>query len=228
MAEIIKCPNTATLMGLLHDLGKGNKQFKNYLTWSVAHSGENLPPNIPHPHHAAAGAVYAYQRWYKGEDEYQKKTAQLIAMCICGHHTGLANCLDKNGESEFLNSLDNERYGKEKENYKESVQYFLVNIAGEKKLDELFAKACEEIKNLNVKSPMHMGLLVRFFLSILVDADRWNSACFEIRCLSGSWIPSPRVEFNFGRPVKRMAARSRESISKLNRIFKSLRMALFM
>ena len=46
--------------------------------------------------------------------------------------------------------------------------------------------------------------------------------------LSGSWMPRPRVEFNFGRPAKRMAARSRESISKLNRIFKSLRMALFM
>ncbi len=47
--------------------------------------------------------------------------------------------------------------------------------------------------------------------------------------VSGSWMPRPRVEFNFGRPAKRMAARSqRESISKLNRIFKSFRMALFM
>jgi CRISPR-associated endonuclease/helicase Cas3 len=188
-AKSIECPTVGRLIGLLHDFGKGNEQFKNYIIWSADNPGKTLPKNIPHPKHAADGARYAYHRWYKSESEkYHKLTAQIISMVICGHHAGLHDCVNYKGESDFLNIVNKDLDSIEKENYNQSLEYFLKEITDEKTLDELFELSCTEIKNkieefmkiTNAKlSRFDIGMLTRFFLSCLVDADRWNSACFE-------------------------------------------------
>lgn len=47
-------------------------------------------------------------------------------------------------------------------------------------LDALFAGACEELEKFGLgKDSFEWGMLARLLLSILVDADRWDSACFE-------------------------------------------------
>jgi len=45
----------AELIGLMHDMGKATRQFEAYLSRKIAVS--------PH-HHAPAGAIYAYRRWF--------------------------------------------------------------------------------------------------------------------------------------------------------------------
>lgn len=192
-AQQLQFTAMAELIGILHDMGKGTVDFEEYLRWHIAHGEKDiLPKGISHHNHAPTGAIYAYERWFFNDDPIQKRVAQIIALCIYGHHTGLMDCIDKNNELHFVECM---QQNKDKIRYQEAVDYFLENVAGEAYLDELFAAACEEFKQkkdallLNqysfkpgVKSSsrhFQMGMLTRLMLSILIDADRWDSACFE-------------------------------------------------
>lgn len=175
-AKVLRLQSLAQLIGLLHDFGKATTAFQRYLLWVTAHPGDDLPREVPHPNHAAAGAYYAYHRWYGG-DCVQKMTAQIVALCVCGHHTGLHDCLNLQGESAFWHALEDGH--RDVQAYEEAETYFLAHVASEEALDSLFQRACQEVREHTPANAFQKGLLVRLLLSILVDADRWDSACFE-------------------------------------------------
>lgn len=172
----------AYLLGLLHDMGKATEKFKEYL-FEACHNSETPSPY----HHSFAGAIFVYRRWFcdENEDMYRHAAAQIFSLCICGHHAGLMNCLNEHMTSDFL---ENMKLG-EKSRYDESSEWFLKNVVLAEKLDLLFEEAQQEIKKFikerirkqkNRKSfEFQLGMLTRLLLSILVDADRWDSACFE-------------------------------------------------
>lgn len=183
----------AELIGLLHDMGKGTNSFQMYLRWRAEHDdAEPLPKHIKHHKHAPTGAIYAYDRWFCNGNPIQKRTAQIIALCIYGHHTGLMDCADQENPMHFQTLLEQD---KNIIFYQEAVSYFLNNIADEAHLDRLFASACEEFRQKTealtlkqfpigkgeryARSAFQAGMLTRFLLSVLIDADRWDSACFE-------------------------------------------------
>ena len=183
----------AELIGLLHDMGKGTDSFQMYLRWRAEHDdAEPLPKHIKHHKHAPTGAIYAYDRWFRNGNPMQQRTAQIIVLCIYGHHTGLMDCADQENPMQFQTLLEQD---KKIIFYPEAVSYFLNNIADEAQMDHLFASACEEFRQkaeaLTLKqfpietgeryarSAFQAGMLTRFLLSILIDADRWDSACFE-------------------------------------------------
>jgi CRISPR-associated endonuclease/helicase Cas3 len=74
----------ATYAGLLHDLGKYCPEFLKRL------QGGKIRVD-----HATAGAKIANERW--------QLTGKLLAYCIAGHHTGLANGID---EGQLRSTLD--------------------------------------------------------------------------------------------------------------------------
>lgn len=157
------------LIGLLHDFGKAVEAFQRYL------AGGN-----EHPNHSAAGAIYAYKRWFQSGNAEEKIVAQIIALCVCGHHSGLHDCLRKDGTSPFLKYMDQE----ECLFYEEAKETFLREVASEAELDDLFHKACQEFRQLPEKmrkTSFFVGMLTRLLFSMLIDADRWDSACFEYR-----------------------------------------------
>ena len=157
----------AKLMGLLHDFGKGTADFQDYLRGTGSR----------HPNHAGLGALYVWQRWWQRETEQVKRqTAQLISLCIYGHHAGLPDCLSDSGNSPYLDGLK-----EQPENYyREAMANFYTEVASAEELDGLFADACKELKEFGLDShSFNWGMLARLLLSILVDADRWDSACFE-------------------------------------------------
>ena len=178
---------TARLIGLLHDMGKATEEFRAYLyrAWK-----EEMARS-PH-HHAPAGAIYVCRRWLfpEGQTEMQRMTAQIVALCIHGHHAGLADCLDENGTSPWLTAMERKE---DEEVLAQAGQWFFAHVISEEELGELFEQATAEIeafyqkirKNLgkNTKSMVYaqLGLLTRLLLSVLIDADRWDSACFEYR-----------------------------------------------
>ena len=174
----------ARLLGLLHDMGKATEKFKHYLLSSL---DKGPPLASPHPH-ALTGAIFVYRRWFcqPGAKSIQRLAAQILALCIQGHHAGLTDCLNVRGESAFLEAMEQ---AEEPLYYREAVSWFCENVASEAELDELFRVACEEIETFFYKrirqSPQldggafDTGMLARLLLSILVDADRWDSACFE-------------------------------------------------
>lgn len=157
----------AKLIGLLHDLGKGTKDWQNYLQGIGS----------THPNHAGLGALYVKRRWWLSKISLEeRRTAQLISLCIYGHHSGLPDCLDYSGKSPFLNGL----YEQSEDYYVEAMTNFHKEVASVEELDELFTGACKELAIFGLdKYSFEWGMLARLLLSILVDADRWDSACFE-------------------------------------------------
>lgn len=172
----------AYLIGLLHDMGKATEKFKEYL-FEVRFNSKISSPY----HHSFAGAIFVYRRWFcdKSEDIYRHAAAQIFSLCISGHHAGLMNCLNEHMSSDFL---ENMKLG-EKNRYDESSEWFLKNIISAEKLGLLFEEAQQEIKRFieerirkqktRKSFEFQLGMLTRLLLSILVDADRWDSACFE-------------------------------------------------
>lgn len=166
-AEKLGLGKTAKLIGLLHDLGKGHADMQNYLRGI----GDK------HPQHAVLGARYVYERWCTSEKCLEKRRiAQMISLCIYGHHAGLPDCLNFSGSSPFLDGLH-----EQPDNYQqEAVENFYLEIASSEELDELFADACREMGKFGIdRYSFEWGMLARLLLSILIDADRWDSACFE-------------------------------------------------
>ncbi len=157
----------AELLGLLHDHGKGTLAWQRFIKGIGSQ----------HPAHAGLGAWYVWQRWWKPErNANRRRTAQIISLCIYGHHAGLPDCLDISGGSPFLEGLQNQPG----EACREATENFYIEVASQDELDRLFGEACKELDEFGLgKVSFEWGLLVRLLLSILVDADRWDSACFE-------------------------------------------------
>lgn len=176
----------AELLGLLHDMGKGTAAFRDYLLSACEED------DTPSPHyHAPTGAIFVFRRYFNTNKAFaagnkafiQNFTAQLLALCIYGHHGGLLDCLNKDGQSDFLDRINQATAPL---HYDEAVKWFCANIADEEELDGLFSKACEEIDAFYTDRirgkktfAFYRGMLARLFLSILVDADRWDAACFD-------------------------------------------------
>ena len=159
---------TARLIALVHDMGKGTAPFQAYLTGGA--------PEEAHPH-APAGAIFAYERWFSG-GEARKRAAQTVALCVYGHHAGLMDCVDRRSAPSFLEKMQAD---KRMLHYEEAVRYFAENVESLSGLDALFEKACEELKQFREagkKGAFYDGLTVRLLLSMLVDADRHDAACF--------------------------------------------------
>ena len=108
-----------------------------------------------------------------------RTTAQLVMLCIAGHHTGLTDCLEPTGDSPLLRSLKTE----EALVYPDQAEsWFLQNVADESQLDSLFAASCKEVKayfplidnseRLSKTDTISLGLICRYLLSLLIDADR--------------------------------------------------------
>ena len=137
--------------------------------------------------YAPTWAIYAYRRWFlKAGARKEKLTAQIVCLCILGHHSGLTDCLNEMGQSPFLKSM---MQNEDKLRYNEAAAWYVENVVPPEQLDELFHAACNEIsacvKRIGGQTDaasvrmFELGMLARMLLSILIDADRWDSACFD-------------------------------------------------
>lgn len=172
-----------TLCGLLHDMGKGTQQFQSYLLISAGIKPGSVQRGSVH--HAPIGAIYVYRRWYDPNRELASRTsAQLLMMAIYGHHTGLMDVVTYGGVIQLLERM---QQNTDILDYEEAVHYFEEQICSASRLDSLFDTSVEEVKGFlsqlksaGIKDKAFIrGVLAKELLGILVDADRWDSACFE-------------------------------------------------
>lgn len=179
-AEIAGLSRLAELIGLTHDMGKATDEFEDYLR-AALRDGKAKSPH----HHAPTGAIYAYRRWFMRENasSCERAAAQIAMLCILGHHAGLTDCLDVKGQSSLLDKMQAEAAPVHAD---KAIAWFLQNIADEAELDALYESACRELSALfhdldkpSADTEIALGLVSRLMLSALVDADRWDSACFE-------------------------------------------------
>lgn len=189
-AAKIGLEKSGKLLGLLHDLGKASREFQNYIrsanglidpdedgyTDVVAMKGKI--------DHSSAGAQVIYnQLGEKGAKECIN--AQILALCLASHHSGMIDCLLPSGEDNFTrrikkseeNTHTSEALSNIDAQERKSIEESLDDTGVEQLIEKL--KSLKEENDLQDTLSFKHGLLIRFLLSCLIDADRLDTANFE-------------------------------------------------
>jgi len=191
-AEKVGLRELGELIGLFHDLGKASREFDQYIRSAVGLIDPDADEYVDaidkkgKIDHSSAGAQIIYRKLFdKGREE--KIIAQILSLCIASHHSGLIDCLAPDGQNNYerrMKKLDEKTHTDEVwENFDKDEQI---------KIDNLFKQVsenqpCSTLKKLKEKNDSQetllfkYGLLVRFLLSCLIDADRLSTANFEFK-----------------------------------------------
>jgi CRISPR-associated endonuclease/helicase Cas3 len=190
-AEKVGMQETGEILGLLHDYGKASLLFQNYLLSAEKQIKPDDPRYIDPDEmrgrvdHSTAGAQIIYKKlWQKSTKE--KIGAQVLALCIASHHSGLIDCIGPDGENYFQKRMakadENTHRTEASENLQE-LEDEIERFLSQKVIDQIFNKfksLSVENKDSKETAVFKVGLLIRFLLSCLIDADRIDTADFEM------------------------------------------------
>ena len=124
------------LAGLLHDFGKFQSTYQEYLEKAAA--GE--PVKRGSVIHTFQGCRMLLERYHEETpDRYEDITAELLAFAVGAHH-GLFDCVDERRRSGFFHRMTAEGIS-----YKEAVTNFTGQCADETEIRELFDRANGEL-----------------------------------------------------------------------------------
>lgn len=190
-ASKIGLSKSGEILGLLHDLGKASEEFQNYLLSGEGLLNPDSDDYIDHiamkgkVDHSTAGAQIIYNRlWNKGSEG--RIVAQVLSLAIASHHSGLIDCLTPSGEDNFTRRMEkaeasshvNEAFSNLAEQERITIEELLAD-------DLLIREVMEKLKSVKEENESQQtllfkhGLLIRYLLSCLLDADRLNTADFE-------------------------------------------------
>lgn len=197
------------LIGLLHDLGKYSYQFQQYIKNGLGDYDRDDDEYMDAKaqkgkiDHSTAGAQYLWQALHQ-QGAQSVAMAQALALCIVSHHSGLIDCLERNGTQSTLDRFS-KRIKKPEENahlrevqskmdqgIHDKAQALLVDPLLLQGLSQAFKAITKANKHSKTAACFQQGLLVRFLFSCLVDADRINSADFE-----KPWAAQQRLHGNY-------------------------------
>lgn len=184
----IGLPEIGRIIGLLHDFGKASKEYQDYLR---TQEGKVSPDEDGYSEakrgevdHSTAGAQLIYEKLASRGQE-GKFLAQFLSLIIASHHSGLIDCLKPDGFNEFERRINKDK----DQTHLDEVRKKLPDI--EEQLDEILAQPIEKgfyqfIFNTKIEHNeskevrwFKRGLLARFLLSCVLEADRLNTADFE-------------------------------------------------
>ncbi|MEW6083895.1 MAG: CRISPR-associated helicase Cas3' [Chloroflexota bacterium] len=187
LSSKVGLPEIGRVMGLLHDFGKASKEYQDYLRTQegkVSPDEEGYSPaKRGEVDHSTAGAQLIFDK-LQNRGQEGKILAQFLALAIASHHSGLIDCLKPDGFNEF-----ERRINKDKDlTHLTEARGKLPDI--EKQLDEILAQPIEkrfveklkettEPNDSDKTLSFKHGLLARFLLSCVLEADRLNTADFE-------------------------------------------------
>ncbi len=190
-SSVFGVPSLGRLVGLVHDVGKASTAWQNYLF------SDEKEEKIPH---APVGAKMLYEILHEfPDDNWMRYTAEVAALVIWGHHSGLSDVIAPDATSSYKSRLaeplDHDQ--------KEAVERFFQQIAAKEEIIRLIRAAGSEFKALfsrfseqcrgdhyletgqvvqlrmKEKRSFLMGLLVRMLYSSLRDNDSYASAAWE-------------------------------------------------
>ncbi len=183
--------NVGQVLGLLHDFGKASQECQNYLNSAFGIIDPDDKDYVDFDSmqgkidHSSAGAQYIFQQ-LNGKGKCENIAAQVLALCIASHHSGLIDCLSPEGEDKFSKRMNKEE---ESTHFKEISQKIGAFVYEKLENQQVIEKSINELidKFISIKQidddcetlQFKDGLLIRFLLSCLIDADRLNTADFE-------------------------------------------------
>lgn len=198
-AHKIGLEEAGELLGLVHDLGKYGQHFQKYLASAVGlcnqdednESGDakTLKGKIDH---SSAGAQFLWGS-FPHSDPKHMLTRQILALCAASHHSGLIDCLtsspNRPTENAFAHRIakpDEETHLSEAlDKADPAVLERAQALLNESKIQQAFLDLTQQtIRRLQAQNANqvllhhHFGLVARFLLSCLVDADRMDTADF--------------------------------------------------
>ncbi len=177
--------NTMKLAGILHDLGKNTSAFDDYIKSSQSGDSKVKRGDI---NHSSAGAKFL-MNFPAAKTKTSELTKQLISCAIFSHH-GLNDCLTYEGEDRFT-----QRICPNTEIFFDEAIENSSDILSENDISKLFEASDFEIKtafekitetakimdrdgNAGQNRFFLLGCLERLILSMLIDADRRDTAEF--------------------------------------------------
>lgn len=201
-AQKIGMANYGELLGLLHDLGKYSNKFQNYINQAIKKNDPNLNPDEDEGYedssgkkgridHSTAGAQYLSRNIQ--QSNAHRVIGQILSLCLVSHHSGVIDCLttDSRGTVDtYSNRLSKNHDKTHLFECAQNIDKEILNRINEILTDQDFTKPFEEIcRNIvsacpekrpdSVIAQFHLGLLVRFLFSVLIDADRQDTADSE-------------------------------------------------
>jgi CRISPR-associated endonuclease/helicase Cas3 len=180
------------LIGLLHDIGKASHEFEQYIKSAVGLINPDEDDYVDAAglkgkvDHSTAGAQLVYRKLAHNGNE-AIFVAQVLSLCIASHHSGLIDCISPEGIDTYLKRMGkgevkahlDEVLGKLSDRVKELI---INRLQSKEFLRNLIVRftALKTVNDSQETRTFKCGLLVRFLYSCLIDADRLNTADFEM------------------------------------------------
>lgn len=198
LAEKIGLKDAGELIGLLHDFGKYSKSFQNYIQSATGVLNSDLDDDFVDSvalkgkiDHSSAGAQWIWQALSsRGKNGEGALCAQVMALCIASHHSGLIDCLKPeggNGFAERMNKADVKTHLAECKLNADALILDKATVLADVSLLKSMLIQLRKVLHPQPHSQtlsttikyFYLGFLTRFLFSCLIDADRVDSADFE-------------------------------------------------
>jgi CRISPR-associated endonuclease/helicase Cas3 len=185
-ASAISLPLCGEIVGLLHDLGKYSNEFQQYIRSGIGLVDPDAEEYVDAKEkkgkidHSTAGGQYIYN--VENDDKVFLYLNQLLSLTIVSHHGGLMDCLAPDGTDKYSQRMAKDN---KKTHYDEVIENASTDVIEMVRelicSDQILYELMTVLKKIPKQSQnIYLSLLARFLLSCLLDADRIDSADFEI------------------------------------------------